>query len=111
MSYNFKKDFVLRYTQTGPGKFYKFLLSSAIVKVSLLLENEESNKQFRFPDQELLDYYEKFLMFYRRENEDIYMEIAKLCRKAAHKIYRELLRQKIIERNGKFLNLIPDGRN
>lgn len=104
MSNNLKRDFVVKYTQVGPDKFYRFLLSSAILKLAVQMEHLE--KVDKFPDSELMDYYDKFMVFYRRENEDIYLEIAKLCRKAAHKIYRELLRQKIVPRNGKFLNII-----
>jgi len=58
------------------------------------------------PDVELMELYDKFLLYYRRENEEVYFEIAKLCRKAAHKVYRALLRQKLVEKNSKFLNLI-----
>lgn len=104
MSNNLKRDFVVKYTQVGRDKFYRFLLSSAILKLAIQVENLD--KVERFPDAELMDYHDKFLIFYRRENEEIYLEIAKLCRRAAHKIYRELRRQKLVERNGRFLNIL-----
>jgi hypothetical protein len=67
---------------------------------------ERPEKVDKMPDIELLELYDKFLLFYRRENEEVYFEIAKLCRRAAHKVYRALLRQKLVEKNLKFLNLV-----
>lgn len=98
---NFKREFVVKFTEVGQEKFYRFLLSSAILKLSIQLESKDKNE--RFPDQELLEYYDKFLVFYRRENEEIYLNIARQCRRAAHKIHRELRRQNIAEKNSKFL--------
>lgn len=104
MSGNIKRDFVVKYTSVGRERFYRFLLSSAIFKMVSYLEHPE--KVEKMPDIELLELYDKFLLFYRRENEEVYLEIAKLCRRAAHKVYRALLRQKLVEKNLKFLNLI-----
>lgn len=102
---NPKQEFVLKYTAVGKEKFYRFLLSSAIFEMVTQLETPET-KTDRYPDQKLLDMYEKFLVFYRRENEEVYLEIAILCRKAAHKVYRALLKQKIVEKNSRYLNLV-----
>ena len=104
MQNNLKRDFVVKYTQIGPDKFYRFLLSSAILKLSIQAENPD--KFGKFSDQDLMDYYDKFLVFYRRENEEVYMEIAKLCRRAGHKIYRELRRKNLVEKNSRFLNIL-----
>lgn len=104
MSGNIKRELVAKYTSVGRDRFYRFLLSSAIFKMVSYLENAE--KIDKMPDLELLELYDKFIVFYRRENEEVYFEIAKLCRRAAHKVYRALLRQKLVERNAKFLNLI-----
>lgn len=104
MSGNIKRDLVVKYTSVGHEKFYRFLLSSAIFKMVSYLENPV--KVEKMPDIELLELYEKFLLFYRRENEEVYLEISKLCRRAAHKVYRALLRQKLVEKNVRFLNLI-----
>ena len=101
---NLKRDFVVKFTQIGPDRFYRFLLSSAILKLAIQVENPE--KFDKLSDQELMDYYDKFLIFYRRENEEVYLEIAKLCRKAGHKIYRELRRQNLVEKNSRFLNIL-----
>jgi len=104
MSGNIKRDLVVKYTSVGRDKFYRFLLSSAIFKMVSYLETKD--KSIQMPDVELMELYDKFLLYYRRENEEVYFEIAKLCRKAAHKVYRALLRQKLVEKNSKFLNLI-----
>lgn len=45
------------------------------------------------PDLEVLDYSDAFFILYRRTGEDMYFSIGKVLRRAAHTIYRELLRQ------------------
>lgn len=106
MSNNIKRDLVVKYTSVGKDRFYRFLLSSAIFKTVSFLEKTDKNNIIKTPDIELIELYEKFLLFYRRENDEVYLDIAKLCRKAAHKIYRVLYKQKIVEKNIKFLNLL-----
>jgi hypothetical protein len=102
---NIKQEFVLKYTTVGKEKFYRFLLSSAIFEMVIQLETPEA-KADKYPDHKLMDLYEKFILFYRRENESVYLEIAILCRRAAHKVYRALLKQKIVEKNNRYLNLV-----
>ena len=60
------------------------------------------------PDIEILDYSEAFFSLYRRTGEDVYFSIGKVLRRAAHSIYRELLKQnKDKQPNFKrFLNVI-----
>lgn len=104
MSNNLKRDFVVKYTQIGRDKFYRFLLSSAVLKLAIQVETLD--KVERFPDSELMEYYDKFLIFYRRENEEVYLDIAKICRRAAHKIHRELRRQGLVEKSSRFLDIL-----
>lgn len=104
MTGNIKRDFALKYQSVGADRFYRSLLSSAIFKMVAYLEQPE--KMNKMPDIELLELYERFVIYYRREGNEEYLEIAKICRKAAHKVYRALLRQKLVEKNLKFLNLV-----
>lgn len=104
-----KKLFVSKFSSFGNEKFYKFLLNYA---VNRLITNEELKKGPKAeptglsPEAELMDYHDRFLILYRRESDVVYLEIAKLFRKAAHKIYRIMLKKDMIERDGKFLNLV-----
>lgn len=104
-----KKLFVTKFSSFGNEKFYKFLLNYAVTRI---INNEESKKDNQevtglSPELELMDYYERFLILYRRENEIVYLEIAKLFRKASHKIYRIMLKKNMIKKDReKFLNLV-----
>lgn len=96
-----KKLFVTKYSSFGGEKFYKFLLNYAVNRIVNYTENKGAS-----PELELMDYYDKFLILYRRENDAIYLEIAKLFRKAAHRIYRMMLKKDMIDKNSKFLTLV-----
>ena len=95
-----KKLFLTKYSTFGNDKFYKFLLNYAINRIV-------SGKDLKVPspEVELMDYHDKFLLLYRRESDEAYLDIAKLFRKAAHKIYRIMLKKDLVEKNNKFLNL------
>lgn len=104
-----KKIFITKYSSFGDEKFYKFLLNYAINKI---IANEETEKDSPksesslSPAAELLDYHDKFLFLYRKESDFIYLEIARVFRKAAHKVYRIMLKKRIIEKSSKFLNTV-----
>jgi len=104
-----KRLFVTKFSSFGNEKFYKFLLNYA---VNRLISNEELKKTQEpappglSPEAELIDYHDRFLILYRREHEIVYLEIAKLFRKAAHKIYRIMLKKDMIKRDSRFLNLV-----
>lgn len=100
---NFKKDIVAKYTSEGADKFYRFLLFAAIKKMAAI---ESGNFQGPMPNLEYLEYYEQLIISYRREGEEIYLDIAKVFRRAAHKIYRVMLKKNLTARNDKFLNLV-----
>jgi hypothetical protein len=93
-----KKLFIDKYVDFGGDKFYNFLENYG--------ENEIGKKKKVSPELELLGYYNKFLVLYRRDNNQVFLEIAKLFRRAAHKTYRVMLKRKIIDINHKFLNLV-----
>lgn len=98
-----KTEFLPKYKTLGENKFYELLLSLAMKKVNILNAHD---KKRQYPDQELLVCYEQFLHIYRRENDIIFLEIAKIFRRAAHTIYRVMLSKKLTARNAKFLNLV-----
>lgn len=98
---NIKKIFIDKFNTIGAEKFQKFLLNYGIQRLAL----EEIIKDLS-PELELMLYYEKFLALYRREGNDIYLHISSSFRKAAHKIYRVMLKKEITNRNVKFLNIV-----
>ena len=98
-----EKEFVTKYTSVGEYKFYQFLLMYAINK---LVHIEKGDYKGISPDLEFLEYHDQFMILYRRLGKDIYITIAKSFRKAAHKVYRIMLKKKLTERNLKFLNLV-----
>jgi len=98
-----KQNFVPKYLATGERKFYRFLLLYALNK---LIYIEKGSFKGTSPELEFLDYHEQFIILYRREGEDVYLELARCFRRAAHKVYRVMLKKKMTERNAKFLNLV-----
>lgn len=98
-----KKNFVPKYLATGEQKFYRFLLLYALNK---LIYIEKDFFKGKSPELEFLDYYEQFIILYRREGEEVYLELARVFRRAAHKVYRVMLKKSMTERNAKFLNLV-----
>lgn len=100
----FKKDFIDKYNAVGEEKFYKFLLTYAINKLIKIRDGEY--KGTSSPELEFLEHSEKFLLLSRREGDDVYLGISRVFRKAAHKIYRMMLKKNMTVRNIKFLNLV-----
>lgn len=98
------KDFIEKYNAVGSHKFYRFLLTYAINKLIKIRDNEY--KGSISPEIEFLEYAEKFLQFYRREGDEDYLDIAKIFRKAAHKIYRIMLKKQMTKHNPRFLNMV-----
>lgn len=96
-----KKEFIPKFIEKGETEFYKLLIAYSLNKMSL-----KESKNFISPEIELLDYHNAFMSLYRKEGDDNFLKIAKVFRKAAHKIYRVLLKNSIINKNNKFLNLV-----
>ncbi len=105
-----KKIFINKFESFGNEKFYEFLLNYAKNKMTanedIKNKNPKAEPVGTSPEIELLDYYSKFLILYRRENIETYLNIAKVFRKAAQKVYNILLKKQIIEKSSKFLNLV-----
>lgn len=98
-----KEKFIPKYLSIGDPKFYKFLINYAVNKLTQLNHDEALEIS---PELEFLNYHDKFMVLYRREGEEVYLEIAKVFRKAAHKIYRVMLKKQLTQQNTKFLHLI-----
>ncbi len=98
-----KKEFIPKYLAVGEQKFYRFLLVYALNK---LVHIDKGVHIDPTPDLEFLDYHNRFIILYRREGEEVYLQIARLFRKAAHRIYRIMLKKGMTAPNAKFLNLV-----
>ncbi len=98
-----KSEFVPKFLAAGERKFYRYLLVYATKK---MMNIEKGNYRGVSPETILLDCYDQFIILYRREGEGIYLDLARVCRKAAHKVYRIMLKKKMVERNSRFLNLV-----
>lgn len=103
-----KKLFLTKFSNFGSEKFYKFLLNYGVNKIITFaeLKKNKSEQGNISPELELLDYHDKFVILFRRENDNSYLEMAKLFRKAAHKIYVIMLKKDMIVKNNRFLNLV-----
>ncbi len=98
---NIKKLFISKYSLIGEERFFKFLITYALNRIV-----EHNGKSALNPALELIDYYDMFLKLYRREGEDIYLDLSHQFRKAAHKVYHIMRKQGLMERNKKFLDLV-----
>lgn len=95
-----EKLFVSKYISVGPNKFYDFIVSYSKSRIETDLKSGIS------PEKELLQYYDKFLLLFRKNGDNVHIEIASLFRKAAHCVYREMLVKGLTKRNDKFLNVV-----
>jgi hypothetical protein len=100
MQENIKKSFLDKYNSIGKEKFYKSLLVYGVNRIVNNIEDPIS------PEIKLIEYHDRFLFLYRKENNINYLEIAKLFRRAAHRIYNLMLKKNLIDRNERFLNLV-----
>lgn len=98
-----KQEFIPKYLAVGEQKFYRFLLVYALNKLVLF---EQKSYKGIYPNLEFIDYYEKFILMYRREGDMVYFDIARIFRRAAHKIYRIMLKKNMTIVDLKFLNLV-----
>jgi hypothetical protein len=76
-----------------------------------LMVMEQGSYEGTPPHIEYMNFCDKFIILYRREGNEVYLNIAKMFRKAAHKIYRIMLKRKLTTHNSKFLTLVEYGRN
>ena len=55
---------------------------------------------------EYIKKHDEFITLFRREGNSEYLNIARIFRKAGHKIYRLMLKRGITQKNNKFLNVV-----
>lgn len=99
-----KHDWINKYRSVGHDRFFKFLLAFGTDRLIQIKSGEPTTAIS--PETEFLEYYEHFLVLFRRSGEEDYLNLAKIFRRAAHKIYRLGLQQKILKRNAKFLQVV-----
>ena len=92
-----------KYNSVGEQKFYRYLLCQAINKLIKIRDGEYKGIS---PEIEYLNYSERFLFLYRHEDDEAYLKLSSIFRKAAHKIYRFMLKRNMVARNSKFLNVV-----
>jgi hypothetical protein len=98
-----KDNLVPEFVAGGEPKFYRTILFLAMQK--LVLMNKGLYRGIP-PNLEYLDYHDRFIILYRREGDEVYLRIAKMLRKAAHRIYRIMLKKNMTAPNARFLNLV-----
>ena len=97
-----KQEYILKYLN-NQDKFYRDLLVAAFAKLVLI---SQDNYRGTTPELEYLEDYNQFIILYRREGDEGYLEIAKIFRKVAHRVYRIMLKKGMTSRNTKFLNSV-----
>lgn len=97
-----KETYLPKYL-AGKQRFYRLLLTYGVHKMILMQEEKFRGMP---PDIEFLQYHEIFLFLYRREGDETFLDMSKLFRKAAHKLYRTMLKKEMTLKNNKFLNLV-----
>jgi hypothetical protein len=96
------KQFEPKFLSMGEERFYRFVLGLALRQlVSLEAGGEET-----MPNIELLELHNQFVVLHRREGSEVSLTIAKVFRRAAHKIYRVMLKKGMIEQSPRFLNAV-----
>lgn len=98
-----KGNLVPEFLANGEEKFYRSIIFLALQKLVLIDKGAYKGMP---PHLEYLDYHDRFIILYRREGDEVYLKIAKMLRKAAHKIYRIMLKKKMTPPHPKFLNLV-----
>lgn len=98
-----KEGFVPQFVASGEEKFYRTILFLALQKLILI---DKGLYRGIPPNLEYLEYYDQFIILYRREGDAVYLSIAKMLRKAAHRIYRIMLKKNMTAPNAKFLNSV-----
>lgn len=92
-----------QYLELGEHKFYNKIILLALERVVSISENSYKGT---YPHIEYLSFYDKLYILYKQEGDEVWLNMAKLFRKASNKIYRTLLKKKLIENNNKFFNII-----
>ena len=68
-----KEEFVPKYLEAGEHKFNRFLLVYALNKMIAI---EKGTYGGEYPSLEFLDYHDRFILLYRREKNEVYLQMA-----------------------------------
>ena len=104
MSDNAKKEIISSFLEGGENKLYKDLIVQSVKRIIKLIEDPESTTST--PDRHLISLSESFLSSYRKGEDDSYLHMSKIIRRAAHKVHRLLLKKHLVKKDDKFLNLV-----
>lgn len=84
-------------TDHGEEGLYRRAVGSGIMRYASNIKN---------PELELLDISDAFFIANRRDEDQALFTIGKILRRAAHTLYRKLLKEKQGEVNFRFLNVV-----
>lgn len=98
-----QNNLLIKYRAIGARDFYRFLLTTGISKLVKIKNNDYDGIS---PEIEFLNYSDQLLFLYRRHNNEDLIEMSRIYRKAAHKLYRLQVKKNFIPKNYKFLNLV-----
>lgn len=92
-----------RFYMIGEERFYRTILSDALPKIVKIRDGEYKGSS---PEIDLLNTSDKFLQLARRGEEGAFLDLSRLYRKAAHRIYRVMLQMNMTNKNQRFLNVV-----
>lgn len=96
-------DFINKYNTLGADNFYQLLMTYGIEKINTI----KSGKKIKnTPDLEFIDYYDKYLALYRKENNEVYLSLSIVFRRAAHQLHWHMIKSKLTSGNNRFLKLV-----
>lgn len=95
------ESFINKYNSLGEKKFYNLLISFSKERVKNEIKKGELS-----PEMELLEHHNKLMSLFRRTGNEEAVIVAKCFRKAAHEIYRFMLKSNLAKINKKFLNQV-----
>jgi hypothetical protein len=98
-----KPEFIAKYMAIGDEGFYKFLLVQAVSKLVLI---ETGKYKGISPELEFINYSDKLIILYRRDGDEKILNLARIFRRAAHRIYRVMLKKSMTIPNSKFLQAV-----
>jgi len=99
-----KNELLNKYEKYGDLNLYEFLIVQSIERLDKI--KKESKISSSMPNIDLLLYHDQFMILYRREGNQAYLNIAKIFRRAAHTVYRFMLKNNLTPKNIKFLNIV-----
>jgi hypothetical protein len=94
-------DILEAYSSIGEQRFYRLLLSNGIKQLASM------PSELPHPELQYLDMSDKLLILFRREKQPIYLDLSRIFRRAAHKLYKVSKQIGLSATNKRFLQLVP----